>query len=194
MPNATQKRQIGKYNWGLYCTNCKEFFAIAVRDNAPSEPIEFISGRRTTFCVAALPSSATETGFRDRFAVPDGSNETQTSNSPWRSLEIMKSTASCIVPNERILFCPFHSSPRLVNPKRRQSRRRKSAALFTQALRAQHRARNAQRIDARRTTRRSRLTIGVAQVHFAICDDVKALRDLAGVIIDPRAGDFTPLL
>jgi hypothetical protein len=42
-PNATQKRQIGKYNWGFYCTKCNEFFAFAVADNPPAEPIEFIS-------------------------------------------------------------------------------------------------------------------------------------------------------
>jgi len=65
---------------------------------------------RKRACASCLPSSATETGFGDRFSVPDGSNETQTSNPSGRSLDIMKSTASCTVPNERILFCPLHSS------------------------------------------------------------------------------------
>ena len=48
-PTETQKRQIGKYNWGLYCANCTEFFAIAVRDGSPSEPIEFISDGEPLF-------------------------------------------------------------------------------------------------------------------------------------------------
>ena len=42
-PHATQKRQIGKYNLGFYCTNCEEFFGFAVSDKPPPEPIEFIS-------------------------------------------------------------------------------------------------------------------------------------------------------
>jgi hypothetical protein len=48
-PNETVKRQIGKYNWGLYCTKCDEFFAVAVADKLPSEPIEFISDGEPLF-------------------------------------------------------------------------------------------------------------------------------------------------
>ena len=43
-PHASVKRQIGKLNAGLYCTNCSEFFAVAViglEDKKKIENIEF---------------------------------------------------------------------------------------------------------------------------------------------------------
>ena len=43
-PHASVKRQIGKLNAGLYCTNCSEFFAVVVvglEDKKKIENIEF---------------------------------------------------------------------------------------------------------------------------------------------------------
>ena len=48
-PYQPEKRQLGKYNVGFYCTNCQEFFALAVRDEPPGEPIEFISDGEPLF-------------------------------------------------------------------------------------------------------------------------------------------------
>ena len=44
-----QKRQIGKYNWGLYCANCQEFFALAVTNEVPAESIEFLADGEPLF-------------------------------------------------------------------------------------------------------------------------------------------------
>ena len=44
VPNATVKRVHGTRNFGLYCSECKEFFAVAVRKpNEPELDIKFES-------------------------------------------------------------------------------------------------------------------------------------------------------
>lgn len=46
-PHKTVKRQVGKYNAGLYCVQCGEFFAAAVSDRKPD--ITFISDGEKLF-------------------------------------------------------------------------------------------------------------------------------------------------
>jgi hypothetical protein len=51
-PHATVKRQIGRFNFGLYCTKCAEFFAVAVvtpKDEAKMQNIEFKSAGAPLF-------------------------------------------------------------------------------------------------------------------------------------------------
>ena len=40
-PNKTVKRQEGKYNLGLYCSKCTQFFALAVLDSPLVGGVEF---------------------------------------------------------------------------------------------------------------------------------------------------------
>ena len=42
-PVKTVKRQEGKYNFGLYCSKCTQFFALAVLDDLPMRGAEFTS-------------------------------------------------------------------------------------------------------------------------------------------------------
>jgi hypothetical protein len=42
-PYAAVKREIGKYNVGLYCSQCSEFFALMVLDLDPPMRVEVVS-------------------------------------------------------------------------------------------------------------------------------------------------------
>jgi len=48
-PCSTVKRRHGKTNIGLYCDHCSEFFALAVIDRPPPEPIEHVSNGLVLF-------------------------------------------------------------------------------------------------------------------------------------------------
>ena len=48
-PNKTVKRQEGKYNLGLYCSKCTQFFALAVLDNPLVGGVEFKSDGEPLF-------------------------------------------------------------------------------------------------------------------------------------------------
>ena len=45
-PITLMKRQEGKYNFGLYCTRCTQFFALAVLDDAPAGGAESVVNAR----------------------------------------------------------------------------------------------------------------------------------------------------
>lgn len=50
VPFKTEKRQLGKTNFGLWCTKCEEFFAVAVHEREPNAiPTKFESNGPVTF-------------------------------------------------------------------------------------------------------------------------------------------------
>src|SRR5262245_34015584 len=48
-PNKTVKRQTGRYNFGLYCSKCTQFFALVVLDRPPVGGVQFESDGEPLF-------------------------------------------------------------------------------------------------------------------------------------------------
>jgi Zn ribbon nucleic-acid-binding protein len=57
-PHASMPREIGKYNAGLYCNKCREFFALAIVKDPP-KAVKFASDGKPMF-------ECSECGHRQR--------------------------------------------------------------------------------------------------------------------------------